>query len=252
LRRPKNLSMASLLLIACFAGERAFAQQPGPAQLPGRTISATGRGSATAEADTARMTVVVNSEGSFAQDALASQKQKLKRLVEALRGAGISEGDINMTPAQFTPRFVSPNLIPSPAATPQQLNAAAQGNGQPRPLQANRNGFQVATTVTVKSRDLDNLGALVDLVSDNTDNHVPTIALFVADPRPLLDEARRKAFDEAERLAGLAAERAHLKLGQVRSVQYTPANVTFPELAASAATGSQAFAATLEVQWDAE
>ncbi|MBW0004621.1 MAG: SIMPL domain-containing protein [Hyphomicrobiales bacterium] len=249
--------MASLLLIACFAGERAFAQQPGPAQLPGRTISATGRGSATAEADTARMTVVVNSEGSFAQDALASQKQKLKRLVEALRGVGISEGDINMTPAQFTPRFVSPPLLPSPVATA-QLNAPAQGNGQPRAPQANRNGFQVASTVTLKSRDLDNLGALVDLVSDNTDNHVPTIAFFVTDPKPLLDEARKKAFDEAERLGALEAERAGLKLGRVRSVRDLPANLQISEiLVAGAATGNsngaqQNFTATLEVQWDAE
>jgi len=38
----------------------------------------------------------VNSEGSFAQDAMATQKLKLKRLVEALRGVGISEADITM------------------------------------------------------------------------------------------------------------------------------------------------------------
>ena len=84
--------------------------------------------------------------------------------------------------------------------------------------------------MTIKTRDLENLGALVDVIGDNTDNHVPTIAFFVAEPKASLDEARRKAFDEAERLAGIEAERAHLKLGGVRSVRDAPLNLQFSEI----------------------
>ena len=256
--RSKNLAAASLLAVACFAGQCALAQQPAPTPFSGRTISATGRGTVTVEADSARIVVVLNSEGSFAQDAMAAQKLKLKRLVEALRGAGISEGDITMASPQFTPRFASQNLILSSGAPPQN-GAPAQPMTQPvrTPLQPKRDGFQVASTVTIKTRDLDNVGALVDLISDNTDNHVPTIAFFVSDPKTALDEARRKAFDEAERLAGLAAERAHVRLGGVRSVRDAPVSAQFSEMLAAAAAANpnamtQNVSTALEVQWDAE
>jgi uncharacterized protein YggE len=256
--RPKNLLATSLLAVACLAGRFASADEPAPAQHSGRTITAVGRGTVSAEADSARMVVVVNSEGSFAQDAMAAQKLKVKRLVEALRGAGISEADITTAPPQFTPRFASPNLVPAPPAAP-QTNALAQPVPQPvrAPVQAKRDGFQVSTTVTSKTRNLENLGTVVDLIADNADNHVPTIAFFVADPKSALDEARRKAFDEAERLAALEAERAHLKLGGVRSVRDATLNQFSDILAASAAVGNanamtQSFTAGLEVQWDAE
>ena len=256
--RPKNLLVTLLLAVACLAGRFALADEPGPAQHSGRTISATGRGTVSAEADSVRMVVVVNSEGSFAQDAMAAQKVKLKRLVEALRGAGISEGDITTAPPQLIPRFVSPNLVPSPPAAP-QTNPPAQpmtpagaraGSGEKGRLSG-------VDQVTSKTRNLENLGAVVDLIADNADNHVPTIAFFVADPKSALDEARRKAFDEAERLAGIEAERAHLKLGGVRSVRDATLNQFSDILAASAAAGNanamtQSFTVGLEVQWDAE
>ncbi|MGC1576667.1 MAG: SIMPL domain-containing protein, partial [Beijerinckiaceae bacterium] len=242
---PKHFIAASLLVVACLAGRFALADEAAPSQPSGRTISATGRGTVTAEADSARIMVAVNSEGSFAQDAMTAQKLKLKRLVEALRGAGILERDITLAPLLFTPRFASQNLVPS------QMS-------QPVRVQPKRDGFQVATTVTIKTRDLENLGALVDVIGDNTDNHVPTIAFFVAEPKASLDEARRKAFDEAGRLAGIEADRAHLKLGGVRSVRDAPLNLQFYEiLAANATAGNpnampQSFSVSLEVQWDAE
>jgi uncharacterized protein len=242
--RPKNFLAISLLAVACLAGRFALADEPAPSHPSGRTFSATGRETVSADADSARIVVAVNSEGSFAQDAMATQKLKLKRLVEALRGVGISEADITMASPQFTPRFASPNLVSS------QMT-------QPVRVQPKRDGFQVATTVTIKTRDLENLGALVDVIGDNTDNHVPTIAFFVAEPKGSLDEARRKAFDEAERLARIEAERVHLKLGGVRSVRDAQANQFSEILAASAAAGNangmmQSFSVSLEVEWDAE
>ncbi len=229
LNHRKSWIVSAALAVACIFGHPAGAEEVSPAQRSGRTISATGRGTVTAEADSVRMVVVVNSEGSFAQDAMAAQKVKLKRLVETLRAAGISEGDITTAPPQFIPR----------------------------PAQAKRDSFQVSTQVSSKTRNLENIGTIVDLIADNADNHVPTIAFFVADPKSALDEARRKAFDEAERLATLEAERAHLKLGAVRSVRDATLNQFSDILAASAAAGNanamtQSFTVGLEVQWDAE
>jgi uncharacterized protein len=251
-----------LLAIAVLAGagfvhRPAIADEAASAQHSGRTISATGRAAISAEADSARIAVVINSEGSFAQDAWAAQKPKLKRLTEALRGAGISEGNITAAAPQFTPRFVSPSIIPSAQMAPQPNPNQAMAQTVRTPVQPKRDGFQVATTVTIKTRELENLGAVVDLIADNTDNHVSTITFFVADPKSSLDEARRKAFDEAERLAALEAERAHLKLGGVRSVRDAQVNQFSEVLAASAAAGNpnamtQSFSVSLEVQWDAE
>ncbi|MBV8427540.1 MAG: SIMPL domain-containing protein, partial [Hyphomicrobiales bacterium] len=209
--RRKSL-IAIGLAASCLAGLRVAAQDRSLLEHAGHTISVTGRGTVKAEADVARITFWLSSEGSFAQDALAAQKLKTKHVVDALRGAGISESDIGIGIPQFAPRF-SPGIVITPAAPPQA--GASVSAAQPARTLAQQNGFRVTSLLTITTVELDNLGVLVDLVTDSADNRAPTITYSVSDSSSARDEARRKGFDDSERLAKLAAERAHVRLGQV-------------------------------------
>jgi uncharacterized protein len=121
--------------------------------------------------------------------------------------------------------------------------------------------------VTIKTRDLAILGTLTDHIADNVDNQAPTMAFIIDDPEKFIDEARQKAFDNAEHIARLEAERAHLKLGPVRFVRDAAAPNPSPDLTNFLNTpgagnnqgtmiitlkSPQSFTVAVEVQWDAE
>jgi uncharacterized protein YggE len=266
--RSKNLLATSLLAIACLAGRFALADEPARAQLSGRTITAVGRGTVSAEVDTAQLTVAVTAEGSFAQDAMDAQRVKLKRLVDTLHAAGIADGAISVAPAQLTARFVPPAPFAALGVPPIAVQSQPVTNtGAPAPTPPahpvvptppKRDGFRSSATVTIKTRDLANLGTLTDHIADNADNQVPTTTFIVADPEKFIDEARQKAFENAEHIARLEALRAHLKLGPVRFVHDAPAQYLLAEIFKSYSTPAnlngiaQSVSVTIEAQWDAE
>jgi uncharacterized protein YggE len=275
--RPKNLLATLLLAVACLSGRHAVADEPAPAQLSGHTITAVGKGMVSAAVDTAQLTVAVTAEGSLAQDAMDAQRVKLKRLVEMLHAAGVADGAISVAPAQLTARFAPPAPFAALGVPPIAVQSQPVTNtGAPAPTPParpvvpappKRDGFRTSTTVTIKTHDLSNLGILTDHIADNADNQAPTMAFIIDDPEKFIDEARQKAFDNAEHIARLEAERAHLKLGQVRSVRDAPPPTPFTDFGdranAAAANsnqgmmfitlkGPQSISVAIEVQWDAE
>jgi uncharacterized protein YggE len=229
---------------------------------------------AKAEPDIATMTVVIRAEGSFAQDAVNADRMKVKRAVNALHDMGIEDADISRSTPQLTARFAPPT--PSPVATQPANAAIGQGGGSgnsvpaqvvPQPPRAPvPNGFWASSTLRIKMRNLSDLGLATDRVSDAADKSVPTITFSVSDPQKLVDEARLKAFDDAERGARLEAERAHLKLGSVRSIRDEPAMSRLadvvdrlPQMGSNANNGAlvlttngsrQTFMVNVEVQWN--
>ncbi|MBV9112279.1 MAG: SIMPL domain-containing protein [Hyphomicrobiales bacterium] len=273
--RPKNLTAASLMSFICLAAQPASPDDLAPAQAPGRTITAVGRGTASAEVDAAVLTVLVAGEGSFAQDAINAGATKVRRFVNALHDRNVTDADISQTHAQVWSRFVtqtpmlSSELLQSGVQSQASANAQGAGVGQGIPGQASpqppraatpakMNGFRATTTIRIKTRDLAGLGALTDYIVDNADNQ-PTILFIVEDPRKFIDEARQKAFDNAERAARVDAERAHLKLVSVRAVRDEPPQSQLAELiskgvpvASNLNGGSESFSVAVEVEWNAE
>jgi uncharacterized protein YggE len=79
-------------------------------------------------------------------------------------------------------------------------------------------GYQASNMVTVKVRDVAALGTIVDAVTGAGANRLYGIGFDVADPKPVLDEARRQAVADARHKAELFAAAAGVKLGAVIAI----------------------------------
>ena len=77
------------------------------------------------------------------------------------------------------------------------------------------NGYQVTNTVTVRVRELDTLGAVLDKAVTVGANTINGVSFSVADPSELYDEARKAAFADARDKAELYADAAGVELGDI-------------------------------------
>jgi uncharacterized protein YggE len=104
-----------------------------------RTVSVSGTGEVTAIPDTASVSVGVVTEDSEAGKAVHQNNQQVEELLKAIRRAGIGNQDIQTQSFSVSPRYGRP-----------------QPNGSPR-----IEGYRAANTVSVRVRNLKNLGKLL-------------------------------------------------------------------------------------------
>ncbi len=74
-----------------------------------------------------------------------------------------------------------------------------------RPQTPKIGGYRVQNQLTVKVRDLDALGGILDKVVTLGSNQLSGIRFAIDEPQPLLDDARKKAVEDALRKAKLYA-----------------------------------------------
>jgi uncharacterized protein YggE len=187
-------ALAPLVLAASLAS---------PALAAEGTISIEGRGEVMAAPDTALITSGVTTQGATARDALDANSAAMTELLQTLKEAGIESRDIQTSGFSVNPNYV--------------YTDARDENGYTLPPKIN--GYQVSNTVTVRVRELEALGAVLDQAVTVGANTVSGISFSVADPATLLDDARRKAFADARRKAELYTEIAAVELGSVQRIE---------------------------------
>jgi uncharacterized protein YggE len=77
--------------------------------------------------------------------------------------------------------------------------------------------------LTVRVRALDSLGAVLDASVADGANTLNGLTFGLANPEPVLDEARKEAVANARAKAELLAEAAGVKLGKIVSISETAA-----------------------------
>ena len=211
-------------------------------------ISVTGIGEISAAPDTAYVSSGVTSQGATAREALDANSAAMEQLIATLKEAGIAERDI-----QTSNFSVNPNYVYSDARD-------AEGYSQPPRI----DGYQVSNTVTVRIRDLDSLGQVLDQQVSVGANTINGISFAVEDTTALEDEARKAAFADARRKAELYAETAGEDLGDVVSITENQgysspqpmqmrAAMAYDESAkVPVATGELTFQISVQVTWDVE
>ncbi|WP_417309969.1 SIMPL domain-containing protein [Devosia sp.] len=212
-------------------------------------ISVTGTGEISAAPDTAYINSGVTTQGATAREALDANSAAMEQLIATLKEAGIAERDI-----QTSNFSVNPNYVYSDARD-------ADGYNQPPKI----NGYQVSNTVTVRIRDLDSLGAVLDQQVSVGANQINGISFAVDETTPLYDEARQMAFADARRKAGIYADVAGESLGDVVSItenqgysapqpmQMRATTMAYDESAKVPVAGGELnFAVNVQVTWDIE
>lgn len=196
-----------LLLAASLVPVAASAQQvagPAPAMAPSNTLlTVNAEGRATRAPDVAVFTAGVASTGTTAGQALSANASAMNRVIAALEKAGVASRDIQTSNLSLNPVYAEPRRLP---------NGSVE-QGPPRIT-----GYQVSNQVTVKQRNLDQFGRVIDTLVSAGANQVNGPSFQVDNSDAATDEARVDAIKKARARAELYARAAGLRIVRVLTI----------------------------------
>src|SRR6266536_5830547 len=195
MRRPIPAALAALALLAAtpMISPVISAEEPAP------SITVVGSGAVSGASDTAEVNAGVVTQAATASQAMSQNSAAMEQVLKALTALGIADRDIHTT-----------NVSIVPVRAPQQT-----GRQQPSPLV----GYEVTNQVRVTVRNLAALGRLLDTLVSRGANALGGIGFSIADPAPLLEQARTKAIADARQKAQVYAAAAGVKLGRVMFIR---------------------------------
>jgi uncharacterized protein YggE len=160
-------------------------------------IIVSGEGTVTAAPDMANVSIGVVARETTAQLAMDGIAAAGQSLIAALSARGIEPRDIQTQGVSLFP--------------------LTQGGETPQ-AQPVITGYEASTTVDVRVRDLDALGALLDEMVSSGANSLQGLSFDINEKGPLMDEARRAAVQDALARARVLAEAAGVTLGPIQSI----------------------------------
>jgi uncharacterized protein YggE len=149
------------------------------------------------------ITLGVVSEATSAREALTANSQSMTRILDALRAAGIESRDLQTSGFTVEPRYSQP---------PRNWNGTD-------PFEPKIVGYTVRNQITVRVRQLDQVGAMLDQVITLGANTVSGPTFTVADASEFEDQARRAAVRDAMEKAELYSEAAGVTLGPIFRIE---------------------------------
>lgn len=217
------VAVALLLVAAALAGvgqpQPARGQQP---EGPPRSITASGIGSVTTVPDRAHFSFGVQAQSRTASQALEAADVQLSRVVAALRAAGIAQADIQTEQISLSPRTSEDGV---------QIV-----------------GYIAASSVSVRVRNLDRAGPVVDAAVGAGANQVYGPSLTRSDQAAVYRNALRAAYADARARAQALAEAAGVTLGAMSSTVEGGGNVPMPLAAAREDAKATVEPGTQEIQ----
>lgn len=166
-----------------------------------RTISVSGKGIVSMAPDRATVQLGVEAQERTAREALSSNSQLMRQVLDVLIKEGVAKSDMQTTQISLFPRFENRSSNRSPTVV----------------------GYNAQNTVSITVNDISSLGSVLDKVSEAGGNRIHSISFGLKDREAPTNEARRKAVKEAMETAQLYAETAGVELGEVLSISELPA-----------------------------
>lgn len=159
-------------------------------------VSVSGQGIVSGEPDVAILTLGVEAEADTVGEARSAAADSMTAMLESLADGGVDETDIQTTNFSVQPQF---NFI--------------QGRQELR-------GFFVSNIATVKIRNIDDTGVLIDSAVQAGGDlaRVDGLRFTIDDPSALQDQARKLAMAEAKQKAETLATAAGVSLGSPLSI----------------------------------
>jgi len=185
-----------VFLVMPLAGAMAV---PSRADAPERYISVAGEGRVTLAPDQALVSVGVTHEATTAADALSGMSGSMAAVMLGLETAGIEARDVQTSGLSLSPVWRTPR---------------SGENVEPRLA-----GFRASNMVSVRVRDLDGLGGVLDILVRVGANNIGGISFEASDPSAAQAEARRAAVADALARAQLLAEAAGVTLGPIERIE---------------------------------
>lgn len=187
-----KVAIAAFLVLAAAAvvGVGRPESAGGAAQDARQGITVTGSGRIRSTPDRATLTFGIQTRGATADATHAAHAAEVKRLIAALRAAGVAAKDIKTEQFDVSPRYD----VDKPE------------------------GYQANSSVTVNNQPLDRASRLSDVGVNAGADSVSGPGLFVADPDAGYDKALVRAFADAKAKAEVLAKATGVSLGEVTSI----------------------------------
>lgn len=213
--KPLRILIAAALVLAAAAlagvgqPEQARGQEAGSV----RSITSSGVGSVTTVPDRAHFSFGVQAQSRTASQALEAADAQLRRVVAALREAGVAQADIQTEQISLSPR------------TSEDGEAIV--------------GYNAVSSVSVRVRNLDRAGPVVDAAVGAGANQVYGPSLTRSDQSALYRNALKSAYADARAKAEALADAAGVTLGAMTTTVEGGGSVPMP-LAAGRAEDAKA------------
>lgn len=194
-----RLNLCTLGLVLGLAAS-ALAAEPPVAQ-----IRATGEGEVALAPDMATLELTVTREADTARAALDANSAAMAEVIAAMREAGVESRDLQTSGFDIQPRYVYPK--PRDQHPPKIV------------------GYTVRNSLSVRVRELDGLGAILDRSVTLGVNQGGAVRFGNVDPSDALSGARTAAVKDALAKAETLAGAAGVKLGDVLEISeqtYSP------------------------------
>jgi hypothetical protein len=161
-------------------------------------ITVTGTGTVEAVPDIATLSIGVTTQGESAAEALSANSAALDAVMARLTAAGVAAPDMQTSNLSLNPNWTGydSSSITGPTIA----------------------GYVASNILTIRLRQLDGLGAVLDAAVADGANTLNGLTFGLADPKPVLDEARKEAVADARARAELLATAAGVTLGRVISI----------------------------------
>ncbi|MFU0502973.1 SIMPL domain-containing protein [Pseudaminobacter sp. NGMCC 1.201702] len=167
--------------------------------LPPPRIIVMGEGEQAVAPDMAILSLSVMREAKTARDALSANNDAMAAVIAAMKAAGIEDRDLQTSGIQIVPRY---NYTNKPDGA-QEAELIA---------------YQVTNTLSVRIRDLDKTGEILDKSVTLGVNQGGGISFTNNDPSSAVTEARKLAVKDAVEKAKTLSEAAGVKLGRVLEI----------------------------------
>ena len=222
-------ALAAAALAAALLTAPALAQV-----IPPAAISVTGEATVSVPPDLAEIDGGVTSEAKTAREASEANNAAMGKVLQALKGAGIEEKDVQTSRLSLQPQSAPNRSGPSAIA-----------------------GYRASNRVTIRVRDVTKVANVIDTLVGAGANVIGGINFVVSQASKLLDEARERAVADARRKAEIYAKAAGVTLGAPLSISEEGNSAPVPYrrmaagMAASApvAQGEETLQVTVSVSW---
>ena len=159
-------------------------------------ISVAGVGEIVTTPDIATVRMGVTSQSDTARKAMDKSSKVIAEILNLLEAQGVGATDIQTSDLSLFPEFENRTPGKPPTTT----------------------GFRAQNLLSVTVRDLPNLGRILDLAGKAGGNVIQSIQFEKDDTKALMDEARKKAIENAIEKATLYATSAGVNVGPVITI----------------------------------
>lgn len=174
---------------------------------PETTLSISASGEVSRSPDIATITAGVQTEAPTASQAMSQNAERMEGVYKALRDASVAERDMQTSNLSLQPSYDYSNRDGAPPKV---------------------TGYTASNQLSVKVRDLDNLGRTMDAIVAQGGNTISGLQFGLDDPSEARDEARRQAIQKAVERANLYAEATGYRVARIVTISESSNNYSPP------------------------